>query len=87
MTEQPRHEPLTPSPAGDIELTRNLANEPVGIWQQYAEEQEGEREYEAHLRSLQQYICELLIRNQELRWSLELVASTVGCGSETLLKG
>jgi len=30
-----------------------------------------ESEYQAHVRSLQQYICELLITNQRLRWLLQ----------------
>jgi hypothetical protein len=33
------------------------------------ERQEGE--YDSYLRSLQQYICELLIKNQQLRWTVE----------------
>jgi hypothetical protein len=40
------------------------------VWQQQKWRQEQEKEWESHLTSLQQCICELLVKNQKLRDSL-----------------
>jgi hypothetical protein len=72
MTEQQRQQPLTSSSTRDIEPTRDLRSEPSAKWKRNNSDQGLlEREYEAHVRILQQYICELLIKNQRLRWLLQ----------------
>jgi hypothetical protein len=38
---------------------------------QYEEPARGPEEWQDHLRSLQQWVCELLIKNQKLRMALE----------------
>ena len=38
---------------------------------QYEEPTQGPDDWQDHLRSLQQWVCELLIKNQELRMALE----------------
>ena len=63
MTDQQRQEPLTQSTPSDLE--------PVQEWRQEKWDQGQEKEWEVRLRSLQQCICELLIKNQQLRWLLE----------------
>ena len=70
MTDQQRQEPLTQSSAGNVErVERSMCASAAGLrlqdWQQ-----EQEKEWECQLRNLQQSICELLIKNQQLRESL-----------------
>ena len=43
--------------------------------QQYEEPTRGPEEWQNLLNSLQQWVCELLIKNQELRMTLEAVAT------------
>lgn len=49
---------------------QGLTGASVVAWQQQKWRQEQEKEWDSHLRSLQQCICELLIKNQKLRDSL-----------------
>jgi hypothetical protein len=70
MGAQQRQYPLTQSPPGDIEPAQSLACVSAAGWQQQRWRQEQEKEWEGHLRNLQQCICELLIKNQQLRVSL-----------------
>jgi hypothetical protein len=67
VTDKQRQRPFAQSSPGDIEPGRGSA----AGWQQEKWDQGPEKEYDAHLRNLQQYICELLIKNQQLRWLLE----------------
>lgn len=69
MTGHQRQEPLTRSSSKDIEPTSALTSTAGAVSQQSKPGKE--TQYEAHLRDLQQYICELLIKNQQLRWLLE----------------
>jgi hypothetical protein len=65
MTDQQRPELLPQSSSSDI------APSPVRAsgagWQQEKWNEGQEKEWEARLRNLEQYICELLIKNQQLR--------------------
>ena len=66
----PQHlESLVPSPACTISAQRQTDASEPGM--QYEEPgQEPEEDWRRSLRSLRECICELLIRNQELRMSL-----------------
>jgi hypothetical protein len=55
--------------APDNSVKRNLVAVPVGRVPNLATEDSPE-EWQCRLRSLQQWICELLIENQQLRWIL-----------------
>jgi hypothetical protein len=65
---------------------RHSINAPVaGSWHEPPNQQpnqhlnwELEEEWQERLRSLQQWICELLIKNQQLRMSLELATAAEG---------
>jgi hypothetical protein len=70
MAAQLRQDALTQSRRGDIELAQHLVSACAAAWQQQRWHQEQEKEWEGHLKSLQQCICELLIKNQNLRDSL-----------------
>jgi hypothetical protein len=63
---QRQDRPVQPA-ARNIEPAQQFTNASVARWQQLKWRQEQEREWEGHLRSLQQCIGELLIKNQELR--------------------
>jgi hypothetical protein len=67
MAAQERQDHLTQSPSGNIEPARHLTSASGAGWQLLKWRQEQEREWEGHLRSLQQCIGELLIKNQRLR--------------------
>ena len=71
MTDQERQEPHTQSSSSGTEPVRSLASASAARWWQEHWNQEDEKEYEARLKNLQQWICELLIKNQKLRESLE----------------
>jgi hypothetical protein len=71
MADQQRQEALTQSSPGNIESARSFTSASAAKWQQEKWDRELEKEYEAHLRNLRQYICELLIKNQQLRWLVE----------------
>ncbi len=76
MTAQLRQDPLTQSPAGDVGPAHGPTYASATRWRQQKWGQEQEKEWEGHLQSLQQCICELLIKNQQLRASLE--STTIG---------
>ena len=75
MSAKDRHEPFAQSPVGTSLTEECLMDElSAGIrHEQRDKEQKEERALEAEwlekLRSLEQWICELLIKNQELRMS------------------
>ena len=69
MTEQQRQPRLTSSSDGGIKSSQDSVNEAVAVRQRSIADRENE--HEANLKDLQHYICELLIKNQRLRWSLE----------------
>jgi hypothetical protein len=77
MPAEQRYEPFVQSPAGASltelrltdELSAGLRHEQKDKVQK--EERTSEAEWQEKLRSLEQWICELLIKNQELRVSLE----------------
>jgi hypothetical protein len=60
---------VQPSP-GNLGSMQSLMTTSATAWQLQKWRQDQEREWESHLRSLQQCICELLIKNQKLRDSL-----------------
>jgi hypothetical protein len=66
MNEQSQRPPIPLSP-GDIKPGHSLMS--LSGWRQ--RDQGQEKELEVRLRNLQQYICELLIKNQQLRELLE----------------
>jgi hypothetical protein len=70
MASQLRQEPLPQSPYGDIEMRQSSTGACAVGWQRQSGAKEQEREWEGLFRSLQQCICELLIKNQQLRYSL-----------------
>jgi hypothetical protein len=73
MSGQLRHEPLNRSPLGDVGQAHCPTSATAG-WQQQMWHKKQEKEWEGHLSSLQQCICELLIKNQKLRESLASAA-------------
>jgi hypothetical protein len=72
MAAQQRQEPFTQAPAGPIAPVQRLTGAPVEGLRHEQPGQGLEEEWQDRLRSLQQLICELLIKNQQLRMSLEL---------------
>ena len=72
-----RHEPFVQSPAGASITELRLADElSAGLrhalrGKAQKEERGLEAEWQEKLRSLEQWICELLIKNQQLRMSRE----------------
>lgn len=72
MTDQQRQETFTLSTLCDMEPVLGLTSASASGWLQERRGGRGkEREYEAHLKDLQRYLCELLIKNQQLRELLE----------------
>jgi hypothetical protein len=71
MTDKQRLESLPRSARRDVEIERDLMSaSAAGLrLQEWQEEQEGE--WESRLSDLQLCICELLMKNQQLRWLLE----------------
>jgi hypothetical protein len=67
MAANQRQDRPTQSAPRNIESAEHFTNASVAGWQQLKWRQEQEREWEGHLRSLQQCIGELLIKNQRLR--------------------
>lgn len=67
--QQRQDHPIQPS-RGNLGSMQTLTSTSAASWQQQKWRQEQEKEWESHLRSLQQCICELLIKNQKLRESL-----------------
>jgi hypothetical protein len=77
MPAEQRHERFVQSPAGTSLTERRMTDElsqglrPVQRDKAQKEERGLEAEWQEKLRSLEQWICELLIKNQRLRISLE----------------
>ncbi len=67
MAAQHRQEHQAQSASVNIGRARHLASASGPGWQQLKWRREQEREWEGHLRSLQQCIGELLIKTRELR--------------------
>jgi CRISPR/Cas system CSM-associated protein Csm2 small subunit len=70
MTNQQRHRPVTQSSSTDIEPAGNPFDS-AAVCQQEKRNRMPEKEYDDRLKSMQQFICELLIKNQQLRWLLD----------------
>lgn len=70
MAAHQRHVRPAQSASGNIQPARHLTSASGDGWQRLKWRQEQEREWEGHLRSLQQCIGELLITNRELRTPL-----------------
>jgi hypothetical protein len=58
---------ITQSAPGNIERAQRLTSASAAGWQQRNWQREQEKEWEDHLRNLQQCIGELLIKNQQLQ--------------------
>ena len=71
MTDQQRLEPQDQSSPGNVEPVRGPMSASVSGLRRQKWQQEQEKEWQCHLRDLQQCICELLIKNQQLRESLK----------------
>jgi CRISPR/Cas system CSM-associated protein Csm2 small subunit len=69
MTNQQRYRSITQSSSNDIEPAGNPFDS-AGMCQQEKRNRMLENEYDDRLKSMQQFICELLIKNQQLRWLL-----------------
>ena len=70
MTNQQRHRPITQSFSNDIEPARDPFDS-AAVCEQEKRNRIPEKEYDDRLESMQQFICELLIKNQQLRWLLD----------------
>ena len=75
MAAQIRHDALTQPHPRTIQSSQRSASASAAGLRQQKWRQEQEKEWDRHLRKLQQCICDLLIKNQQLRQSLE---STIG---------
>jgi hypothetical protein len=75
MTDPQCQEPPTRLFPNKIEPPRGSMSASVAGSEQEMPDHRLETEYDAHLRSLQQYICELLIKNQQLRLLLQSAAN------------
>jgi len=75
MTAQQSQEPSAQAPAGTIPPVHRPASVAVaGLRHERADqglERGLEEEWQSSLRNLQQFICELLLKNQQLRMRLE----------------
>ena len=77
MPAEQRHEPFVQSPAGtslaELRFTDELSAGLRHAQRDKAQKKDRglEAEWQEKLRSLEQWICELLIKNQRLRMSLE----------------
>jgi hypothetical protein len=70
MTTQQRQEPFGQAPADTIASLQRLMIAPVsGLWHEQSDPRL-EEQWQDRLRTLQQWICELLFKNQQLRMSL-----------------
>jgi hypothetical protein len=73
MSTDQRQKPIGKANAGSItpgRLSRYVVSESQG-----KELEAGQEEWRDRLRSLEQWICELLIKNQQLRMALESAAA------------
>jgi hypothetical protein len=73
MTDHSRQGPPTESFSSpdDVRFGQGLTNASIAGWRQQKWHQELEQEWEGRLSELQQCICELMIKNQQLRESLK----------------
>jgi hypothetical protein len=71
MTDQQRQEHLTQSSPSNVARAQDLTSVSDAGWRQEKWDHRHEQEWEARLGNLEQCICELLIKNQKLRWLLE----------------
>jgi hypothetical protein len=70
MVPQQRQNPPARTSRNDAEAMLGLSSALAAGCQRQKWQQEQEKEWECHLRNLRQCLCELLIRNQQLRESL-----------------
>jgi hypothetical protein len=70
MDSEQRQKPFGETTAGSNTLLQRLASRVIA-GPQYEEPARGPEEWQDHLRSLEQWVCELLIKNQQLRMALE----------------
>lgn len=70
MADQLWQDPLTQWSSDVMQPSQRLTGACTSAWQRQKWHLEQERQWEGHLRDLQQCICELLIKNQQLRGSL-----------------
>ncbi len=71
MAVQQYQEPFAQAHAGTIERMQRLRGASVAGLRHEQPDQGLEEEWDERLRSLQRCICELLIKNQQLRMALE----------------
>jgi hypothetical protein len=65
-----RQKPFGKATAGSITPLQRLASRVIA-GPHYEEPVRGAEEWQDHLRSLQQWVCDLLIKNEELRMALD----------------
>lgn len=70
MAVQQRQQRFAPTQSGGAGKEWSSRSASAARWQQRKWQQEQEREWEGHLRCLHQCICEVLVKNQQLRESL-----------------
>jgi hypothetical protein len=70
MSTEQRQKPFGKATVGSITPLQRLASR-VTAGPQHEEPTRGPEEWEDHSRSLQQWVCELLVKNQELRMALQ----------------
>ena len=70
MDSEQRQTPFGKATAGSNKRLQRPASGVIA-GSQYEEPARGPEEWQDHLRSLEQWVCELLIKNQELRMALE----------------
>jgi hypothetical protein len=70
MAERLGQDPLVQSSPHGVAPVQDSTNASAAEWRHQKWRQEHEREWECRLRDLRQCICELLIKNQQLRQSL-----------------
>lgn len=75
MAIQLRQDALSESPRGGLEAAHRSMSASAAGWRQHKWHQDLEEEWEGRLSELQQCICELLIKNQQLRESLKSTAN------------
>ena len=76
MNTEQRQKPFGDATAGSVTRLQRLASRVIA-GPQYEEPAQRPEEWQDHLRGLQQWVCELLIKNQELRLALESAIAQV----------
>ena len=71
MDSEQRQKPYGKAAAGSDTSFEHIASRVVVARRRYEEPAPGREEWQDHLRSLEQWVCELLIKNQELRMALQ----------------